>query len=289
MPKAFDWLKRAQAEKFAIGAFNGASMETFRAIVQAAAKLHSPVIIEASHGEVEFFGMHEMVAAVRALEADFKVPVILNLDHAPDLESCLKALEAGFDYVHFDGSKMPYEENVKIAKIVVEAAHARGIPVEGEVDHIGGSSADHREDLASDFQQINAYTNVEHARQFAEETGIDTFASFVGNVHGLYGGSKNIDLGLLKKIRETIPDKFLSLHGGSGIPYEQITKAIDGGVVKINVNSELRVAYRDELKKTLNDPNQKDVAIYNLMPKTIEAVQEIVEEKILLFGSAGKI
>lgn len=286
--KAFDWLKRAQAEKFAVGAFNGASMETFRAIVQAAKKLSSPVIIEASHGEVEFFGMTEMVAAVRALEKDFKVPVILNLDHAPDFESCLKAIEAGFDYVHFDGSKIPYEENIRIAKLVVEAAHKKGIPVEGEMDHIGGSSADHRGVLASDFQQINTYTDPEKAGRFVKETGVDTFASFVGNVHGLYGGQKNIDLNLLKKIRETIPAKFLSLHGGSGIPDDQVKAAIKEGIVKINVNSELRVAFADELRKTLNEPNQKEVAVYNLMPKTIEAVQKIVEEKIRLFGSAGK-
>lgn len=286
--KAFEWLKRAQDEKFAIGAFNGASMETFRAIVQAAAKLKSPVIIEASHGEVEYFGLTEMVAAVRALEADFKVPVILNLDHAPDLESCLKALEAGFDYVHFDGSKQPYEDNVRTAKLVVGAAHKKGIPVEGEMDHIGGTSADHRGEEAGSVQVLAPFTDPERAKKFVEETGIDTFASLVGNVHGLYSGSKNIDLELLKRIREAVPQKFLSLHGGSGIPEEQVKSAIGEGIVKINVNSELRVAFADELKKTLTDPNQKEVAVYNLMPKTIAAVQEIVEEKIKLFGSANK-
>lgn len=287
--KSFEWLKRAQEEKFAIGAFNGASMETFRAIVQAAAKLSSPVIIEASHGEVEFFGMMEMVAVVRALGKDFKIPVILNLDHAPDLESCLRAIEAGFDYVHFDGSKMPYEENVRIAKLVVEAAHKKGIPVEGEMDHIGGSSADHRGVLASDFQQLNTYTDPEKAKKFAQETGVDTFASFVGNVHGLYQGNKNIDLNLLRRIGEALPGKFLSLHGGSGIAGEQIHKAIELGVVKINVNSELRVAFYDTVKKTLDDPKFHETAIYKMMPSAIEAVEEVVAEKILLFGSAGKI
>jgi fructose-bisphosphate aldolase class II len=287
--KAFEWLKRAQAEKFAIGAFNGASMETFRAIVQAAAKLASPVIIEASHSEVEFFGMTEMVAVVRALEKDFKVPVILNLDHAPDLESCLRAIEVGFDYIHFDGSKMPYEKNVRVAKMVVTAAHVRRIPVEGEMDYIGGSSADHRGEEALDVSCLAAFTDPENARLFVLETGIDTFAGFFGNVHGLYGGQKNIDLDLLKRIKESIPTKFLSLHGGSGIPGDQVKEAIKEGIVKINVNSELRVAYAEELKKTLSEPNQKEVAIYKLMPKTIKAVQEIVEEKILLFGSAGKV
>ena len=287
--KAFEWLKRAQAEKFAIGAFNGACMETFRAIVQAAAKLSSPVIIEASHGEVTFFGMLEMVAAVRALEKDFKIPVILNLDHAPDLESCLRAIEAGFDYVHFDGSKMPYEENVRITKMVVATASNKGIPVEGEMDHIGGSSNDHTSEEASSFQRLVPFTNPERARKFVEETGVDTFASFAGNVHGLYRGAKNIDLNLLEKIKEALPNKFLSLHGGSGIPEDQIKAAVKEGIVKININSELRVAYAKTLKTTLNDPNRTGDAVYDLMPETIEAVQKIVEEKIKLFGSAGKV
>lgn len=287
--KAQEWLKRAQDEKFAIGAFNAASIETLKAIVAAAKKLSSPVIIEASPREAEYFGLREMAATVRALEVDYQVPIILNLDHAVSYESCYQALDFGFDAVHFDGGKMEYGENVRIAKMLVGEAHKRGILVEGEMDHIGGSSADHRQALASDFQSNITYSDPEKAKEFLEETGVDTFASFVGNIHGLYKGVKNIDLGLLKKIAEALPGKFLSLHGGSGIAGEQIHQAVNLGVVKINVNSELRLAFYDTVKKTLGDKNFKETAIYKMMPPAIEAVEEVVCEKILLFGSAGKI
>lgn len=290
--KAFEWLKRAQTEKFAIGAFNAASIETLKAIVGAAKKLSSPVIIEASHGEVTFFGLNEMVVSVRAFEKDFGVPIILNLDHAPDYESCHAALEAGFDYLHLDGSKLPYEENVAQTKKIVKEAHEKGVPVEGEIDYInvlGASSADHRNESPDKVRDARYYTDPLKAKKFVEETGVDTFASFVGNVHGLYKGPKTTDLSLLKKIREALPGKFLSLHGGSGIPGDEVKEAIKLGIVKINVNSELRVAFRDALKKTLDDSHEDEVAIYKIMPSAIEAMQKVVEEKILLFGSGGKL
>lgn len=287
--KAFEWLKRAQMEKFALGAFNAGNIETLKAIVAAAKKLSSPVIIEASPGEIEYFGMREMVGTVRALEVDYKIPIILNLDHAVTYESCYQALELGFDSIHFDGGKMEYGENVRIARLLVKAAHERSVLVEGEIDHIGGSSADHRQVLATDFQSSTPYSDPERAKKFVEETGVDTFASFVGNVHGMYQGNKHIDLELLKKIGEALPGKFLSLHGGSGISGQQIHEAIERGVVKINVNSELRLAFYDTVKKTLDDPKFHETAIYKMMPSAIEAVEEVVCEKILLFGSAGKI
>lgn len=288
-PKAFEWFRKAKEEKFALGAFNAGNIETLKAIVGAAKKLSSPVIIEASPGEIEYFGMREMAWTVRALEVDYKIPIILNLDHAVTYESCYQALELGFDSIHFDGGKMEYSENVRIAKMLVIEAHKRSILVEGEIDHIGGSSADHREVLATDFQSTTPYSDPEKAKKFMEETGVDTFAAFAGNVHGLYQGEKHIDLDLLKKIGGALPGKFLSLHGGSGISGEQIHQAIELGVVKINVNSELRVAFYDTVKKTLNDPSFHETAIYEMMPSAIEAVEEVVCEKILLFGSAGKI
>ena len=288
--KAFKWLEKAKKEKFAIGAFNAASIETLKAIVGAAKKLFSPVIVEASHGEVEFFGLHELVATVRALEKDSRVPIILNLDHAGSYISCHAAIEAGFDYIHFDGSALPLEKNIEIARMVVDEAHRRNIPVEGEMDFIGGKSADLRQAVVGSFQQPALYTNPDRATQFVKETGVDTLAAFVGNVHGLYGGEKRIDLDLLSRIEHGLPGKFFSLHGGSGIPSDQVKEAIQLGIVKVNVNSELRVAFRDTLKATLEEEGRNDeVAIYKIMPAAIEAVQKIVEEKIKLFGSAGRL
>lgn len=291
--KAQEWLKRAKKEKFAIGAFNAASLETLKAIVGAAKKLRSPVIIEASHSEVEFFGMRELSAMAEALEKDTAVPILLNLDHAPSLTSCQNAISSGFDLVHFDGSKLPYEKNLEIAKMVTGIAHEKGILVEGEIDNInalGASSSDHRSTNIETVRDEKLYTDPERAARFVKETRVDIFASFIGNVHGLYSEAKTLRLDILQKIVAALPETFLSLHGGSGIPAEQIKEAITIGIVKINVNSELRVAFREALKKTLDEePMRDEVAIYKIMPEAISAMQRIVEEKILLFGSNGKV
>lgn len=291
--KAKEWFKKAREEGFAIGAFNAASIETLKAIVGAAKKLRSPVIIEASHGEVEFIGLHELVATVRALSKDTGVPILLNLDHAPTLVSCHQALQAGFDLIHFDGSKLPYEKNVEIARTVAAEAHPQGVLVEGEIDNInalGASSADLRGRNIDDFRRDDLYTDPDKAARFVKETGVDIFAAFVGNVHGLYSQPKTLRVDLIEEIVRRLPDSFLSLHGGSSIPEAEVRRVIKLGIVKVNVNSELRVAFRDTLRQTLEaEPTRDEVAIYKIMPSAIAAVQKIVEEKIALFGSVGKI
>lgn len=290
MAKTKQYFQKARDEHYAIGAFNAASIETLKAIVGAAQKLQSPVMIEASHGEVEYYGVNELVATVRAMEQDYQVPIFLNLDHAPDYASCKVALDAGFDYIHLDGSKLPYEENVEQTKRIVAEAHEKEVLVEGEIDNInamGGGSADHRGQNIDQFRSDEIYTDPEKAADFVLRTGVDTFASFVGNVHGLYSEPKNLKLDLLERIADVLPGKFLSLHGGSGIPAEDVRSAIKLGIVKVNVNSELRVALHDSLKLVLNSSDE--VAAYKMMAEPIEAMQKIVEEKISLFGSANKI
>lgn len=298
MSKAQYWFNRARDEHFAIGAFNAATIETLKAIVGAAKNLKSPVMIEASHGEVSYFGVKELVGVVRTMEQSFGVPIILNLDHAPDLEHCREALEAGFDYIHLDGSKLLIEENVAQTKQLVEMAHAKEVLVEGEIDNInvmGAGSADFRAKDIGSVRDPKFYTDPAKAADFVQKTGVDTFASFVGNVHGLYAEVKDIDIDLLREIKArlggTVPagrQVFLSLHGGSGIPDNQISAAIGVGIQKVNVNTELRIAFRDKLKEVLDRPNEDEVAIYKIMPEAITAMQTIVESKIKLFGSAGK-
>lgn len=284
--KAKIFFTRAKQEGFAIGAFNVANLETIKAVVGAARKLKSPVMIEASGGEVNFIGKKQLAGLVRAFEQESGIPILLNLDHAPTKASVRDAIDAGFDYVHFDGSKLPYKENVRITKVLADTAHAKGILIEGEMDAITGSSSDHTAERAAEYQDNRLYTDPEKAKTFVAATGIDTFASFIGNAHGLYAGEKKIDIERLRAIRLALPASFLSLHGGSGIPESDIKQAIQNGVVKINVNSELRVAYKKALQEAL--VSSDEVAIYKLMPPVIAAVQKIVEEKIQLFGSAGK-
>ncbi len=292
MSKAQYWFNRARDEHFAIGAFNAASMETLKAIVGAAQKLRSPVMVEASHGEVSYFGVKELVGVVRTMEQSFEVPILLNLDHAPDLDHCREALDAGFDYIHLDGSKLDVAENTKQTKELVSMAHAKEVLVEGEIDNInvmGAGSADNRAKNIGSVRDPKFYTNPDNALEFVRNTGIDTFASFVGNVHGLYAEIKTIDLDLLREIKAKLAGTFLSLHGGSGIPGNEISAAIGIGIQKVNVNTELRIAFHDKLKETLDGPEHDEVAIYKIMPAAIAAMQEVVESKIKLFGSAGKI
>lgn len=283
---ARDWFSRAKAEKFAIGAFNVGNLETLQAIVRAAINKKSPVIIEASPGESSFMGYKNLVDLVQNYREE-GAEIILNLDHATDFAKVQEAFESGFDYLHFDGGEYPFEENVKIANQVVEMAHAKGVMVEGEVDHITGSSALHTDVKVETEQAKGNYSDSKKAQEFVLATGIDTYASFVGNSHGLYANEKRLDLARLKEIKEAIPDTFLSLHGGSGVNKDDIRGAIEIGINKINVNTEMRNAYHQELVELLK--NSDEVAMYKLYPEIIGKVEKVVEDKIDLFGSGGKI
>jgi len=263
--KAQELLKKAREKGVAIGAFNVGNLETFKAITQAAKNLHSPVLIEASPGEAGF------------------IPIILNLDHGESVESILEAIKAGFDYVHYDGSKFSYEENLENASIVVEEAHKKEIMVEGEIDHIEGSSADHTKENTKMYSKPELFTNPQKAKEFVEKTGVDVFASFIGNLHGIYADVIHLNLDKLKEICTALPHTYLSLHGGSGVYDDDVKHAIKMGIVKVNVNSELRVAFKMTLQEEIGKTTE--IAPYKYMKRPIEEVQKVVETKMKLFGS----
>lgn len=283
---AKDWLQKAKDEKFAIGAFNVGNLETFKGIAQAAANKKSPVIIESSPGETEWMGADNVVDLAKNYSAEFNVPILVNLDHATTLEDCQKGIDAGYDLIHFDGSKLPLEENIEIAKKVVELAHSKGLTAEGELDHIGGSSEVHQGSATKEASKI-PMTEPENAARFVKETGIDIFAAFIGNVHGLYAGSsKHLDIERLKKIAQAT-GCFLSLHGSSGISEDQVKEAIQNGIVKVNLNTEMRQAFKDSFEKVLKD-NPEEYAMYKVEKPVVDNIQALVEHKIAIFGSAGK-
>lgn len=279
------YFEKAKREGFGLGAFNAANLESIKAVVNAAVKTQSPLIIECSPGEVEHLGVLQAVSLVRSFEKQFQIPIILNLDHGTDPQKIIEAIDAGFDYVHFDGGKIPFEDALKIGKELADYAHSKGVFIEGEIDQIEGSSADHT-DIKPDVDS-NLYTDPKKAREFVEKTGIDVFASFVGNLHGIYAENKHLNLILLKQIQDEMPNTYLSLHGGSGIVEEDIKEAIKIGIVKINVNSELRIAFKMVLQEVLNNSNE--IAAYKFMQKPMEEMQKVVEGKIKMFGSDGKI
>jgi len=281
----FEAFTRAREEGFAIGAFNASDLATIRGIIQAAKALSSPVIIEASPSEADFIGINNLASIIENCRRLFELPIFINLDHSVSLASVEEGLKCGFDIVHFDGSSLDVEENMAKTEDVVAWAHTQGTLVEAEMDKITGESKSHHQ-TAESYQAAGNYTDPEKAAKFATQSGCDILATFIGNVHGVYKGPIRLDLNRLEMIRKKV-DCFLSLHGGSGIEDEDIRKAIKlGRVVKINVSTEIRVAYRTSLEKSLTE--SEDVAPYKIFAPVVEAVQKVVEEKIRLFGSEGK-
>lgn len=278
-------LRQAKNKKYAIGAFNAANTETLIAITNAAKKLKSPIILEASEGEVNYIGVEQLAALAQIYKKQTGVPIILNLDHAKTFEACKSAIDAGFDYVHLDGSKLPLDENIKVTKKVVEYAKAQNpkVIVEGEMDHIQGSSADHTSEDPSLYDKPEYFTNPKAAKDFVNQTGIDVFASFIGNLHGVFSKETRLKFDILEQLTNILPDTFLSLHGGSGTNKEDVKKAINLGIVKVNVNSEMRMAFKKTLQESLNKTDE--IAVYKITPNAIMAVQKVVEDKIILFGS----
>jgi ketose-bisphosphate aldolase len=274
----------ARRDGWAIGAFNVSNLEEVKAVMQAAKKLEAPVLIEASPGEVDYFGMRTLQVAVDEYREEHQVHAWLNLDHAVDQKRVEAAISVGFDLVHFDGSLLERADNIAHLKNLVPKAHHKGLLIEGEPDHITGSSTAHTDSL-KELQEQSSYSDPEQFKAFVEQTKIDTAAVFVGNVHGLYEQPKRLNLGLLKELRLAV-SCYLSLHGGSGIPDEDIKAAIAIGVTKINVNSELRQAFADGLRTAVRKP--KELAPYKYLPEAVSVVQAVVEQKIKLFGSAGK-
>lgn len=282
-------MQKATDEGFAIGSFNAGNLEVFRAVCEQAGEMRSPVLIETSPGETKFLGTEVVVGLRDAYQKMFNIPIFINLDHAEEVEDCMAAIEAGYDVIHYDGSHGDYDENVKNAKVVAEAARKAGrdIVVEGEMDRLPTKSSKvYEEQIPQDVIE-SSYTDPEAAAKFVAETGIDTLASVFGNVHGLLPEQPKLDLELLKRIREANPDIFLSMHGSSGIPDADVSAAIPvGRISKINLNTELRKAFREALEAELAE--NKELAPYKFMPSSIEAVKAVVKNKIEAYGSGGK-
>ena len=281
--------KRARKEGFAVGAFNVDNQETLRAIALAAARKRSPALVEVSHSEVAIIGLANMRSLVDNYRREWGVELFINLDHSPSVEAARAGIDAGFELIHIDVSQADHaatdEEIVEATREVVEYARRTGALVESEPHYFGGSSTVHAEPI--DYETIRkTFSTPEGARQFVKATGIDTFAAAVGNLHGLYPVPKKLDLDLLRRIRAAV-DCYISLHGGSGTPDQDFVEAARIGVSKININSELRKAYRTTLESQLRQfPDE--YAIVKLVPPVVEAVQRVVEAKMDVFGSSGK-
>jgi fructose-bisphosphate aldolase class II len=276
-----DFLPQAKAGKYAVGQFNMNNLEFAQAITEAAMELKSPLIFGVSEGALKYMGIEYTVALAEASAKKSGLPIALHLDHGSSFDVAMKCIRAGFSSVMFDGSHHSFEENIRLTKEIVKAAHAMGVSVEGELGTIGGTEDDISVDEAN-----AALAKPEEAIRFYEETGVDALAIAVGTAHGVYAGEVKIHYDIIEKVASAMPISIV-LHGGSGVPDDMIQKAIAAGVTKINVNTENQVAATAAIREVLN----KDAKVYDprkyLVPAR-KAMVEVVKSKIQLFGSAGK-
>jgi len=274
-------LEKAKLNKYAIPQFNINNLEWTKYILEECEKNKSPVILGASEGAVKYMGGYTVVAElVKALIKDLNIsiPVVLHLDHASSFENCKKAIDSGFTSVMIDASKYDLDKNIEITKEVVSYSLPRNISVEAEVGHIGGTE----DDISADI----AYEKVDDCIKLINEAKIDFLAPALGSVHGPYNGEPKLDFLRMNEIKEksNLP---LVLHGGSGIPDEMIRTAIKSGIEKLNINTELQMAWHEAVIEFIkNKPEMYDPR------KVIGAgesnIKKAVDEKLLLLGSIGK-
>jgi len=276
-----EFLPRAKAEKFAVGQFNLNNLEFAQAIVEAAMEEKSPFIFGVSEGALRYMGIEFTVALAEAAAKKSGLPIALHLDHGSSFEVAMKCIRAGFTSVMFDGSHYPFEENVRLTKEIVKAAHAMGVSVEGELGTIGGVEDDVSVDEADAM-----LAKPEEAIRFYEETGVDALAIAVGTAHGMYTKEPNIRHDIIAEVSRAIPVP-LVLHGGSGVPDGEIRKAIENGIAKINVNTENQVACTAAVREVLAK-DEKVIDPRKYLGPAKKAMVEVVRSKIRLFGSSNK-
>jgi len=283
-------MARARAEHFALGAFNLDDEPTLRAVAKAASNKKAPILVEVSQGEVDDIGLDNVRDLVDNFKAEFGLEMYVNLDHSPSVEAAIKGIDAGFELIHIDVSQSNHDATdeaiIAATRQVVEYAKFTGALVESEPHYFGGSSNVHTEQI--DYEEIKkTFSTPEGAKAFVEATGIDTFAAAIGNLHGKYPVPKVLDLELLQRIRDAITCN-ISLHGGSDTPSQYFVQAVQIGVTKVNINSDMRYAYRTSLEQALKD-SPDEFSVSKLINKTVvPAVQAVVESKLDMFNSAGK-
>jgi len=279
--------KGVPSGSWAIGQFNFSDFTQMKGIVNKAIELKSPIILGTSEGESRFFGLQEAVAIRDVLRKKTGLPIFLNLDHGKSFEYLKEAIDAGYDMVHFDGSKLSLDENIKITKQVVKYARRRGVLVEGEIGILGTeSSTIYLEKFEIKEENL---TKPEEALKYLKETKVDLLAVSIGNFHGIEvsGIDPNLRLDILKFIKEKTGDCPLVLHGGSGTTEDDIKEAIKNGITKININTELRVAFSGNLRRALS--NVEEVTPYKYLIEAQKSVEKVVGLKIVLFGSNNKV
>jgi len=276
-------IKKAWEGKYAFGTFDTSNLEVAQAIARAAEVKNMPAVVGITESAVEYAGFLPLVNLVRGIIEESKADLVLHLDHGKDPKFVKKCIDEGFKSVMIDASIHELERNIEITKNIVDYAHKKGVVVQAELGKIPRLNASTEKGILMGRMEK---TDPQEAREFVEKTGVDTLAVIVGNIHGMYKpeGNPHLDLDLLGKIREKVSIPFV-LHGGSGTPSEDIKKAItEYGVVNINIDTEIRVAFMGALNdfcisgQMVTDPRK-------VLSLARDEVQRKIEEKMELFGS----
>ena len=256
-----------KAENKALLATNFYNYETLKGVVRAVKKRDDSIILQLSESSIRYMGLETATAMARACIAEEGIDAWLHLDHGKDVALAKECIDAGFDSVMIDGSHLPFDENVKLARQVVELAKPKGVHVEAELGYVAKLGEEQR------FE----YTKPEDAVSFVEQTGVDALAVAIGSAHGFYKETPKLAIDILKKIHEATSVS-LVLHGSSGIPHPQVVEAIKNGIVKINLATEIKNIFMKTLKGVLNETDEIDLRI--VFPKAIEAVSSLIDEKL---------
>lgn len=272
-------LAAARAGGYAVGAFNVHTLDMIPAVVEVAAAERAPLILQFTLGSLKFMGWEYVAQVARAAAVAAPVPVVIHLDHGESFAVAVQALRHGFTSVMIDGSGLSYDRNLAVTRQVVEAARAAGVSVEAEIGHVGGAE----DDMAGGHAWL---TEPIDAGRFAADSGCDYLATAFGTAHGFYRAPPRLDLDRLAAIHTRVPLP-LVMHGGSGVPDDQVRAAIARGIAKINVATELKDAWARALRDTLAaTPDEIDPR--RLLGPARAAVQAVTRAKIRLFGANGR-
>ncbi|WP_338997068.1 class II fructose-bisphosphate aldolase [Lactococcus formosensis] len=278
--KSKEMIEKAFKNGYAIGAFNAENMEMAEAIVEAAQEMNAPVIVQTTSGTLNTTPPEMFYHMVKAAADKVSVPVVMHLDHGDDFERVARCLRTGYTSVMIDASKKPFEENVAITEEVVKMAHSMGIPVEAELGIVGG-----KED--GNNAETVAFTDPEEAEKFVKATNVDFLAIGIGNSHGFYKAEPKLQYDVLEAVKAKTGDVPSVLHGTSGIPDEDVARAVAMGIAKVNYATELRAVFTNAIKSYISeDEKVVDPKKYNSAAK--QAVKELVKQKIQVLGSDGK-
>lgn len=276
-----EMLNDAKMNRYAVGAFNVHNLEMLKSVVIAAYEMNSPLILQTTPGTIKHAGEDYMASIAKVASEKYDIPIALHLDHGNSFDLVVRCIRAGYTSIMFDGSMLPYEQNVDMTKKVVEIAHAVDVTVEAELGNIVGV-----EDDMYVSGNTNVFTDPKMAMDFVEKTKIDSLAIAIGTAHGLYKGEVKLDFDRLKEIRSLVNIP-LVLHGASGVPDNLVKQAIKFGINKLNIATELKIPFANGIKEAFkNNPDETDPRKY--LEKGQERVKNVVKEKIKLFGCSGK-